>query len=124
MSLFRKRPKTAQQKAQMAKSRIMIRALAIAFLVWYVIIPFINMGPEDIEEVGAVLRYVVIVFFILACVAVAALTIHDYIKDKKAGKFDPASYTDDVIEGAEETVDDNDGDEDDDDDDEDEDEEE
>ena len=101
MSFFGKRPKTAQQKAQMAKTRIMLRAVALGFLVFYVIIPMIDPDIEDVEGMHPMLRYGILAFFIIACLGLAILTIQEFVRSRKAGLYDAAAYKDDEgIEGA------------------------
>ena len=95
MSFFGKKPKTAQQKAQMAKTRIILRGAALVFLVFYVIVPMINPEIEDVEGMHPALRYGILVFFIAATAALAVVTVLDYFRDKKAGRFEADAYTDD-----------------------------
>jgi len=95
MGFFSGGPKTAEQKAKGAKSRILFRIAAIAFLVFYVIIPMINPDPEVAEEINPTFRYLAIVGFSLAVIGVGIVTAREYIKSKKAGLFDSSAYTDD-----------------------------
>jgi len=95
MGFFGKKSRTAHQKAQWEKTRLMLRIVAVFFVVFYVIVPFFNMTPDEIEEVGPIFRYIVIVGFIIACVGISVLTLFEYMKNKKAGKYDASAYTDD-----------------------------
>ena len=95
MSLFSSRPKTAHQKAQWAKTRIVLRVIALLYVVFYVIIPMLDPDIEDVEAIHPALRYGILAFFILACAALIVGTIIEYVKGNKSGKFKAESYTDD-----------------------------
>jgi len=98
MSFFGKSQKTAQQKAQWAKTRLMIRGAALIYLIVFIIIPMINPETEDIDTMAPAIRYAIITFFVIACAALVVVTIKDYIKGKEKGLFDPESYEDDKAE--------------------------
>jgi len=95
MGFFLGGPRTAEQKAKSAKSRILFRAAALAFIVFYVIIPMINLEPEAAEEINPALRYLAIVGFSLGAIGVGIVSAREYIKSKKAGLFEASAYTDD-----------------------------
>jgi len=78
---------------------MMLRAVGVLFVVFYVIVPFISMTPEEIEEISPVFRYGTIAFFTVACIAISALTIFEHVKNKKTGKYEASAYTDDEVEG-------------------------
>jgi len=98
MSLFGNKPKTAQQKAQWAKTRVMIRGVALVYVVFYVIVPMFNMDIEEAESMHPALRYSVIAFFILVCTALIISTIVEFLRGQKDGRYKAEAYTDD--EGA------------------------
>ena len=120
MSFFGRKPKTAQQKAQMAKTRILLRGLALGFLIYYVIIPMFNPSIEDVEAMHPALRYGILAFFIIASAGLTITTILEYIRNKKAGLYEADAYTDDEgvysdsVAGASESDEDEDDDDDDD----------
>ena len=95
MSFFKPRPRTAQQKAQTAKTRLMFRGVAIIFIVFYVIVPMLNSESELAQEVSATVRYLTAAGFSLAVIGLGTVTVLEYFKSKKAGLFDAKAYTDD-----------------------------
>jgi len=120
MPFFGNKNRTAEQKARAAKTRPMIRVLALFFLVFYVIVPLINTPAEETDGMHPWVRYAIIAFFIIACIVIAVITAREYLQNKKDGKFDPSSYTDDVVEEVEDNSEDTSDDDEYDDDDEDE----
>jgi len=95
MSLFGKKPRTAQQKAHWAKSRIMLRSLALGYVVFFIIIPMINPDIEDAEAMHPTLRYVLLAVLIIFCGALIVGTVLEYIRSRKAGLYEPEAYQDD-----------------------------
>jgi len=95
MSFFGKKPKSAQQKAQMAKTRIMLRGVALVFLIFYVILPMIDADVEDVESMHPMLRYGILAFFIIACIWLVIATVLEYVRNKKAGLYTADGYEDD-----------------------------
>ena len=95
MSFFGKKPKTAQQKAQMAKTRIMLRGAALFYVVFFIIVPMIRADSGDMDPV---LRYAIIAFFIIACGVLIVLTVMEYMRGQKAGHYNEEGYTDDEDE--------------------------
>jgi uncharacterized protein with PQ loop repeat len=94
MSLFRKRPRSAQQKAQQAKMRIFLRLACCAWLIYYVIVPMLQPAPEG-ETMSPALRIAFVVFFIAATVLVLIYTLKEYLRNRKAGKYSADGYEDD-----------------------------
>ena len=101
MSLFGNKPRTAQQKAQWAKTRIMIRAAALLYVVFYIVIPMIRNEVEEADAINPTLRIVIIVLFVVVCTALIIGTVVEYIRNNKAGLYKAEAYTDD--EGVEST---------------------
>ena len=95
MSLFGNKPKSAQQKAQWAKTRIMIRAIVILYFIFYILIPLINTAPEDAEVMNPILRWSIVAVFSIAAVALGAQTAMEYFRNQKAGNYKAEAYTDD-----------------------------
>jgi len=95
MALFGKKPRTAQQKAQWAKTRIMIRAAALIYIVVYILVPLINPSPEDVESINPVLRWAIVAAFAIATVAIGIQTTLEFIRNNKAGNYKAEAYTDD-----------------------------
>ena len=95
MALFGKKPRSAQQKAQWAKTRIMIRAAALAYIIFYVLIPLINASPEDVESMNPILRWSIVVAFGVVTAALIVQTTLEYIRNQKAGNYKAEAYTDD-----------------------------
>ena len=95
MSFFNKGPRTAAQKAQWAKTGFMLRAIALGYLIFFIVIPMINPEPEDVEGINPTLRYIIVAFFIVACTVLSVLSIRDYLRMKKNGLFTPGGYEDD-----------------------------
>jgi len=118
MPFFGNKSRTAEQKARAAKTRPMIRVLALFFLIFYVIVPLINAPEEYTDGMSPWVRYAIIAFFIIACIVIGVITALEYVRNKKEGKFDPSSYTDDEVDEAQESSDEIIDDEDDEDDDE------
>ena len=115
MSLFGKKARTAQQKAQWAKTRIMLRAIALLYFIFYILIPLINPSAEDAAAINTTLRWVIVVVFSIAAVALVTQTTMEYIRNHKAGNYKAEAYTDD--EGVVGAADDSESSDDDDDDD-------
>ena len=95
MSFFGKKPRTAQQKAQMAKTNIMLRTVAIGYLVFFIIWPLINADPEEVGAMSPVVRWIVIAFFVIASTGLGISTALEYIRGKKSGRYSPEGHTDD-----------------------------
>jgi len=98
MTFFNKKGKTAEQKAQWAKTRLMLRGAVLIYLVIFIIVPLMNPGAEDIDAINPVTRYIMAGFFIIACGGLLAVTVKDYFQGKKTGLFTPEAYTDDSME--------------------------
>ena len=97
MSFFNRKGKSAEQKAQWAKTRLMLRGAVLVYLVFFIIVPLMNPETEDIDAMNPVTRYVIVAFFIIACGGLLAVTVKDYFQGKKSGLFDPETYEDDEI---------------------------
>ena len=101
MSLFGNKPRTAQQKAQWAKTSIMLRAAALFYVVFFVIVPMLTPSVEEAEQMDPVLRYVILAFFIIACGYLTIVSILEYYRNSKSGRYNADAYTDDEgIEGS------------------------
>jgi flagellar biosynthesis/type III secretory pathway M-ring protein FliF/YscJ len=98
MALFGNKPKTAQQKSQWAKSRLILRGACLVFIVFYVIFPLMNPAPEDADAMNPTLRYIIVAVFIVIVAAFTVLTVLEYFRYKKAGLYEAEGYKDD--EGA------------------------
>ena len=117
MAFFKEKPKTAQQKAQRAKTSLMIRGVAIFYLIFFVIVPLIDSDPEDAASFSPVLRYAIIAFFIIVTAVIGVFTVLEYIRNNKAGRYKAEAYKDDEgIEGMAESAEEDAADEDDEDD--------
>jgi len=114
MSFFGKGNKTPQQKAQWAKTRLMLRGAALVYLVVFIIVPMINPETDDIDAMNPMLRYAIIAFFIIASGGLLIVTVLDYIKAKNKGLFEPETYKDEETAEVVSTEDDEYNDEDDD----------
>ena len=97
MSFFGKKGKTAEQKAQWAKTRLMLRGAALVYLVVFIVIPLMNPETEDIDAMNPTTRYIIVAFFLIACGGLLFVTLKDYLHAKKAGLFSPEAYEDDKI---------------------------
>ena len=101
MALFKDKPRTAQQKAQRAKTSLMIRAVALFYLVFFVIVPLFETDPEEAASFNPVLRYAIIAFFIIVTAIITVFTVLEYIRNNKAGRYKAEAYKDDEgVEGA------------------------
>jgi len=98
MSFFNRKGKSAEQKAQWAKTRLMLRGAVLVYLVFFIIVPLMNPETEDIDAMNPVTRYVIVAFFIIACGGLLAVTVKDYFQGKKSGLFTPEAYEDDKID--------------------------
>ena len=94
MSIFGNKPRTAQQKAQSAKMRLMIRLVACLYLVFYIIIPMLRDAPDD-DSMPLVWRVIIITFFIISVGVVAGISLKEYLIKRKTGGFKPEAYEDD-----------------------------
>ena len=98
MALFKRRPKTAEQKAKKAQWGIVARVLACAYIVFYVIIPLINQVMEADTEAGEIdetWAIVFICFFIVAVAVILTMAVVETIRKMKTGAFKASFYTDD-----------------------------
>ena len=94
MPIFKKRPKTAQQKAQGAQMRILVRVLCCAYIIFYVIIPLIRDVPDE-SSMSPTIRTIIIAAFIIITAAIIVVTIFEVIRNWKAGLYKATAYTDD-----------------------------
>jgi len=95
MSFFNKGGKTAEQKAQWAKTRLMLRGAVLVYLIFFIVIPMMNPETEDIDQISPAVRYAMVTFFVAACGGLSYITIKDYLNGKKEGRFSPEYYKDD-----------------------------
>jgi len=98
MAFFKKRPKTAQQKAQGAQMRILIRFLCCAYIIFYVIIPLMRDVPDGDSSMSPTFRLTVVAVFIAVTAAIIVFTIVEVIRNWKAGLYKATAYTDDESE--------------------------
>ena len=96
MPFLKKKPKTAQQKAQSAQMRILLRLACCAYIIFYVIIPLIRDAPEP-DSMDPTLKTVVIVAFSAITAAIIVFTIIEFVRNWKAGFYKAAAYTDDEV---------------------------
>jgi len=105
MAFFKDKPRTAHQKAQRAKTSLMIRAVALFYLIFFVIVPLVDTEPEEAASLNPVVRYAIIAFFIIVTVAIGVFTVLEYIRNNKAGRYKAEAYKDDEgVEVAEESA--------------------
>lgn len=95
MSIFSNKPRTAAQKAQGEKTRLIFRAAILVLLVFYLVLPLIRAYFDGEDYLPTGWQIAIIIFFVIAIGALSAVTINDYIKGKKSGRFDPEFYKDD-----------------------------
>ena len=94
MPFFKKRPRTAQQKAQRTQMRIFAKLACCAYIVFYVIIPLLR-APAEEESMSPELRYGISAAFIVAVAVIAVLTVREIVLFWKAGLFTADAYEDD-----------------------------
>ena len=97
MSLFKKRPKTAQQKAQRAQMRIVLRVFCCAYMVFYIIIPLLREAPEE-DNMNPTLRFVIVAAFIAFTAVILVISVIDFYRSWKAGLFKAEAYEDDEVD--------------------------
>ena len=89
----------------MAKTNLVLRSVALLYLVFFIIVPMIN--PEEIDEAESMhptLRYAIAAGFIIVTAALGISMIREYFRNKKAGRYSPEGYKDDEeLEGVEDT---------------------
>ncbi|MCL2248188.1 MAG: hypothetical protein FWC13_02845 [Oscillospiraceae bacterium] len=95
MNFFKQGPRTAGQKAQAAKTRLTFRAIALGFIVFFVIMPMLDPNSELAEDTSPTVLYLTAAGFSLAVIAIGIVTAREYFKSKKDGLFDAEAYTDD-----------------------------
>ncbi|MDR0491076.1 MAG: hypothetical protein LBH28_07520 [Oscillospiraceae bacterium] len=93
MALFRKRPKTSQQKAQKAQVGILARLIACGYLV-YIVVQMLQTSPED-DTISPALKIVIVIVFLAAAAVVITLTLVEFIRNLMSGMYKAASYVDD-----------------------------
>jgi len=74
--------------------RIFLRLACCAWLVFYVIVPNLRPQPEG-ETIDPALRIITVVFFIAATAFILVITFTEYMRNKKAGKYNADAYEDD-----------------------------
>ena len=94
MALFKKRPQTAQQKAQKAQMRIFVRLACCAYIIFYVIIPLIRESSDG-GGMNPTVKTIVIAAFIAITAVIIVVTVLEVIRNWKAGLYKASSYTDD-----------------------------
>ena len=92
----KKRPRTAQQKAQGAQMRIAVRLACCAYIVYYVIVPLISNPPGE-DEINPTFRIAILIAFILAVAGITVFTALEIYRGWKAGIFKASGYKDDVV---------------------------
>ena len=92
--MFKKKPKTAQQKAQRAQLRIFARLACCAYIVFYVVIPLIRETPEE-NGMNPTLMVFIVSAFIAIVAVIVVLTIIEIHRSHKSGLFKAEGYTDD-----------------------------
>ena len=92
--MFKRRPKTAQQKAQRAQIRIFLRFAVCAYLVYYIIIPMLR-DESQTEGMNPTFKLVVICLFIAVTAVIVVVSIFEIIANLRAGVYKPSAYTDD-----------------------------
>ena len=95
MALFGNKPKSAQQKAQWAKTRILLRAVCLVYLIFYVIVPLIRTPQDGEEAIDPVLRIIIIAVFVIVTGVFSVLTILEYLRNRKEGRYEAGAYEDD-----------------------------
>ena len=94
MALFKKRPQSAQQKAQRAQIRVAVRLACCIYIVFYVIIPLIR-EPYEGGGMSPTMRIIVITAFSVITAAIMVATVIEVVRNWKAGLYKASSYTDD-----------------------------
>ena len=94
MSIFSAKPRTAQQKAQRAQTRIFIRIACCAYLVYFVIIPLLRPAVEE-DGMSPALRTGVAIAFIAATAFLLIITVRELVVNWKAGLYKAGAYEDD-----------------------------
>jgi len=86
MSLFKKKEKTAKQKAQQAQLRIVVRLVCCAYIVMYIIMPTLQPPPDE-PPLDPTMRIGILVFFSIAVAIVLTLTTMEVFHNKKTGRY-------------------------------------
>ena len=94
MALFKKRPKTSQQKAQKAQLGILARILGCAYLI-YIVYQMFQQAPED-ETINYTLKIAIGVIFIAAAAFLLIITAFEFVRNYKSGFYKAEAYSDDV----------------------------
>jgi len=99
MSFFGKKSRTAQQKAQWAKTSLLIRVVALGYIIFYVIVPLFQQPAEDAEAMNPAVRYSIAGAFIIATAYLTVQTIITHIRNQKGGLYNADAYKDDEVPG-------------------------
>jgi hypothetical protein len=95
MAVFQRKPKTAGQKAQWEKTRLIVRGAVLVFVFVYIIVPLLGTVPEDESSMSPTVRYIIVAVFTVAVAVLTVITILEYFRYKKSGLYDAAAYKDD-----------------------------
>ena len=94
MPFFKKKPQTAQQKAQKAQLNIVIRLACCGYLIFYVIIPLIRDRSEQ-GNLSPTLKIIIIAAFIAITAGIIIMTIVEAVRKWRTGSFKASHYSDD-----------------------------
>ena len=94
MSIFSAKPRTAQQKAQRAQTRIFIRFACCAYLIYFVIIPLLKPAVEE-DGMSPALRTGAAIAFIAVTAFVIIITLRELVINWRAGLYKAGAYKDD-----------------------------
>ena len=95
-SLFKKRPQTAQQKAQRAQTRVFVRLACCAYIIFYIILPLIR-NPSEEDGINHTWKIIVVTAFIAGTAAIIIVTIIEIARNWKAGLYKASAYKDDEV---------------------------
>lgn len=94
MALFKKRPRTSQQKAQRAQIGIAARVIGCGYLI-YIVVEMFKTAPEE-DSMNQNLKYAIAVVFIAAAAVIIVITLLELFRNLKGGFYKADAYSDDV----------------------------
>ena len=91
MALFKKREKTAREKANKAQMGIFARLIGCAYLI-YVMITLLRSSGDSADGMSQTLKITIAVIMLAASAFVIVITVLDFIRNLKYGAYKESTY--------------------------------
>ena len=91
MALFRKREKTAREKANKAQMGIFARLIGCGYLI-YLMVNLINSPSDGSDGMSPTTKTVIAVVMLTISVVIVAFTLFEFVRNLKAGYYKESTY--------------------------------